>query len=342
MTAKRAPARVFLKGVPDNRLVKIGIEDPFQNAQFTLPGTAAFLKELHDHYAADASIYCPAQLPEKPAFKIPRLPLVNYMADADRYRGALKVAKWIVERSGLPCFNHPAAVAATTRDGVSRALQGIPGLIVPVTVRLKPTRPKDFLAAAEKAGLRYPVLVRLAGTQTGKTLTKIDNTKAWSKIFSLPWGGEEVYLSQFHDFSDNDGLYRKVRVVVIGDQFINRHQMASKGWMIHARSILDGTEAEEIAFIQSFDTAVLPGLKSRLQSIAERLQLDYFGIDLSLRPDGTALLFEANASMSMLAPRVFRQSETFLGILKRLTEAAIALIESPKDWRHPGTPAPHA
>lgn len=330
---------MFLKGIPDNQLVKTHVAEPYSHQQFTLPGTAAFLTELHERYSADPTFCCPHVLPQKPEFKIPRLPLVNYMADADRYRGALGVADWLVKKTGLPCFNHPAAVAATTRDGVSRTLQGIPGLTVPVTVRFKPRRPQDFPEAAEQAGLKYPVLVRLAGTQTGQTLTRIDNSSDWGKIFSIPWGGSEVYLTQFHDFVDNDGLYRKIRVVVIGDQFINRHQMISKGWMIHARSILMGHEEEELSFIQSFDANVLPSLTPRLRSIAERLQLDYFGMDLSLRPDGSALLFEANASMSMLAARVHRQSDVFLAALKRLTDGAISLIESPQRWRHIGSPA---
>ena len=336
MSLKRAPQRVFLKGVPDNRLVKVGIESPYEHAQFTLPGTAAFLKELHDRYAADPSIYCPVKLPEKPQFKIPRLPLVNYMADADRYRGALKVAEWIVQRAKLPCFNHPAAIAATTRDGVARTLQGIPGLVVPKTIRIRPERPKDFLVAAEKAGLKYPVLVRLTGTQTGRTLTKIDNAREWSKLFALPWGGEEIYLSQFHDFIDADGLYRKLRVAVMGDELICRHLMISKDWMIHARSIIEDGHQEENAFFQSFDKDILPALLPRLRAIAERLQLDLFGIDLSLRPDGTLLLFEANASMSLLVNRVYNRSDEFLAVLKRQTDALVALIDDPKRWRHPG------
>lgn len=336
MTASRAPARVFLKGVPDNRLVKIGIEEPFQNAQFTLPGTAAFLKELHDHYAADASIYCPAQLPDKPAFKIPRLPLVNYMADADRYRGALKVAEWIVQRSGLPCFNHPAAVAATTRDGVSRTLQGIPGLIAPLTVRLKPARPKDFLAAAEKAGLRYPVLVRLCGTQTGNSLTRINNAREWSKVFALPWGGTEVYLSQYHEFVDTDGFYRKLRIAVIGDKIFPRHLMTSKEWMIHARSLIPEKNEEDEAFLLTFEKNLLPKIKPCLHSLTERLQLDYFGMDLSLRPDGTLLLFETNASMSLLVNRQYRTTEVFQANRKLLSGTLVALLDQPRQWRHPG------
>lgn len=336
MSVKRAPARVFLKGIPDNHLIKIGIEAPYQNAQFTLPGTAAFLKELGEHYAADPSIYCPPQLPEKPAFKIPRLPLVNYMADADRYRGALKVADWLVKKSGLPCFNHPAAVAATTRDGVSRTLQGIPGLIVPKTVRFKPTQPKDFLTMAEKSGLRYPVLVRLCGTQTGNSLTRINNSREWSKIFTLPWGGAEVYLSQYHEFVDADGLYRKLRIAVIGNKFFPRHLMTSNEWMIHARSLIPEKNEEDEAFLLTFEKNLLPKIRPCLHSLAERLQLDYFGMDLSLRPDGTLLMFETNASMSLLVNRQHRTTEVFQANRKLLSDTLVSLLEQPRQWRHPG------
>lgn len=338
MSTQRAPERLFLKGIPDNHLVKTHVTEPYSHQQFTLPGTAAFLTELHDNFSADPSFCCPPALPPNPSFKLPRLPLVNYMAEGDRYRGALKVAEWIVNKTGLPCFNHPAAVAATTRDGVSRTLQGIPGLIVPTTVRFKPAKPQDFPETAEKAGLKYPVMVRLTGTQTGSTLIRIDNAREWGKIFAIPWGGCEVYLTQFHECADSEGHYRKTRIAVIGNEIIACHQVRATQWLTQVRVSLREGDDDEGVFLERFDTETLPKLEPAIRSISNRLQLDYFGMDLCLQPDESMVLFEATGSMSLLKPARGR-SDILATVTQRLSTTLVRLLQNPKGWRHPGTPA---
>ena len=65
--------------------------------------------------------------------------IVNHIADPDLCSLALDDVAVIVRRTNKPCFNHPAFVARTTRDGVAKLLTGIPGLTVPKTLRIPPS-----------------------------------------------------------------------------------------------------------------------------------------------------------------------------------------------------------
>jgi hypothetical protein len=67
--------------------------------------------------------------------------ILNHIADPDICSQALARVTRIAGQARRPCFNHPTAVAQTTRDGVARLLAGIPRLIVPKTIRAEQTSP---------------------------------------------------------------------------------------------------------------------------------------------------------------------------------------------------------
>jgi hypothetical protein len=55
---------------------------------------------------------------------------------------------------------------------------------------------------------------------------------------------------------------------------------------------------EERLFIEAGFSAFPETLPSLLRVVRERVALDYFGLDCGFWPDGTLILFEANASMN--------------------------------------------
>jgi hypothetical protein len=318
-------------GIPDNQQVGVEIGKTLDHRVLMTPGTAAFRGELDAFFENCQAVYCSATRPTEKEMDLGRLPIINHMADADLYREALKMAEKVIRHNNLPCFNHPSAVAASSRDQVSRRLQGVPGLLAPKTLRFKPTDPRHFPAAMERGGLQYPVLVRLVGTQSGQTLLRIDSMGDWMKVYSIPWGGAEVYLTQFHDFQDADGLYRKLRFAVVGGEVFVRHRMAGSGWMMHSRSRIESRLDEESAFLNAFDTVTRPRLEPVVRAMAERMRLDYFGVDGSLRPDGTFLLFEANASMSLLRD-TFPKPNIFEAHILKIAKALMQLLVQPNRW----------
>jgi hypothetical protein len=60
--------------------------------------------------------------------------------------------------------------------------------------------------------------------------------------------------------------------------------------------------AEEAAFLVDMPGVLGPRAMAALSAIAERLGLDYGGVDFGLSPAGEVLLFEANAGMVIQPP----------------------------------------
>ncbi len=54
------------------------------------------------------------------------------------------------------------------------------------------------------------------------------------KLHRFAFDGEnEFYVTQFLDYQSTDGLYRKMRFLIIGDEVIPRHLILSPSWQIH-------------------------------------------------------------------------------------------------------------
>jgi len=240
----------------------------------------------------------------RPDNRTPRLrsrPMVNYIADADSLSRALAQADKIVAQAGNPpCFNPPKLVARTRRDLISENLSDVPGIRVPRTIRLEPKTPEDFAGAARSHHLSFPLIVRLAGDHNGISTVRVDKPGQWDPIHGLAWQGRAVYLTEFVDYRDEDGLYRKHRIMMVGGKPYILHIYISDQWMIHRRAHLAEHNAEEEQRLAAFDRKVLPHVKPVLDAIHRRIGLDYYGLDLHIGEDGSMLLFEANAAMSYL------------------------------------------
>jgi glutathione synthase/RimK-type ligase-like ATP-grasp enzyme len=74
--------------------------------------------------------------------------------------------------------------------------------------------------------------------------------------------------------------------------------------MVHASSrafmMERDTWEDDVVRFDRLASEVLPPLRPVTREITSRLQLEYYGIDCSLRPDGQMLIFEANANMNVL------------------------------------------
>lgn len=324
---------LFIEGIPDSGLARIASTAEGRKMVVARDGTAGFRPHLPESTKSWPELLLPLPSSTRRT-SLPNAPLINHMADADLYGKALRQLDALVRETGLPCFNAPAAVLETTRDKVAERLGAIAGVRTAKTVRIKPERPGDFPAAAKVHGLNYPVLARLTGTQSGLTMMRIDNADDWDKIFAIPWGGAEVYLSEFIDFADSDGVYRKIRLVMVGGETFVRSRMASRQWLVNADTREDPDTSGEPAWLAAFDTETLPALRDRLTAIAGAIGLDYFGIDCATLVNGDFLVFEANASMTVLQPS--RRSDLKNERVARIRSAVIALLQHPARWRRGG------
>jgi hypothetical protein len=326
---RRIPLNVLF-GLPDDGKALVSVADDGKRLDFTLTGTASIVSFVSKERFAMSTLYLHPgqQIP----VKIGPGPLLNHVADADICSGALGLIEQIVSKVARPCFNAPAAIRRTTRDQVSRALEGIPGLIVPRTIRIPGCPPDEVLAAAQEAALTFPILVRVAGAHGGLEMVRIDKPDDAGRISDLKSGKRPLYVTEFHDFISPDGRYRKSRIAVVGEDIFLRHQVLGESWLLHSASRTLNTEAEEIAAFAGFDAGPGTKLRSLFREIGRRLDLDFFGVDCNLDSSGRVILFEANACMLILK-NTAKSPNMWDAPIARIVKAVEDLMASPERWR---------
>ncbi len=255
--------------------------------------------------------------------------IINEISDPDSHSRALLQAETFRSHfPGVYCLNEPATVRALTRSEVSRRLHGLEGVIMPKTRHFTINSRNDVLDLLERNP--GPVLLRKAGEHNGRNTVLVNAIDEIDRTDCLPLDGSTYYLTDFVDFRSDDGLYRKWRLVVIGGEAYLRHMITGEHWMVHSESRLAAYAHEETLALATFESELKPCIAGTCRRIAEALELDYFGIDCSIRADNALLIFEANPNMNILVntdptPNMFEQPiATILEALNTYLEARIA------------------
>jgi hypothetical protein len=199
-----------------------------------------------------------------------------------------------------PVINQPDRITNTSRTQAYQLLEGIPGLFMPVTARASRAELQRISTAA--LPLRdvlcdgaFPLIVRPVDSHAGRSLAKVDAAEDLEP-YLLATGGDEFFISRFVDYSGQDGLFRKYRIVFIDGVPHAGHMGVSEHWMIHylnagmADSALK--RAEEEAFMNGFEIDFARRHADALRTVAERFALDYLVIDCGETGDGDLLMFE--------------------------------------------------
>jgi len=232
---------------------------------------------------------------------LPRHDLVfNGVGDADLCAPALDAAEAVLRRTEAPVINPPARIRHTGRADIAQRLADLPGVVTPRVIKAR----REDLPAAARAFDR-PFLLRSPGFHTGQNFVRVgeaDDIAASTQ--ALP--GDELLLIQYLDARDAAGRSRKYRVMMIDGRLYPLHLAVSEDWKVHYFTA-DMAErpdhrAEEAAFLQDMESILGARAVAGLQAIADRLALDYAGIDFGLSPDGEVLVFEANATMVINPP----------------------------------------
>ncbi len=246
----------------------------------------------------DADRPMPAELP-------PHDVVFVAISQSDPNQPVLRRLKAWAAMVALPVLNAPERVARLTREGASELLRGAPGLVMPETVRV--IRQQLAGAAANcRPGepmlgtVTFPILVRPVGSHAGKSLARID-MPAEVAAYLLGTVAGEFYVAPFVDYRSPDGRYRKVRIAFIDGRPLVAHMAVSDHWMIHylnANMAADaGKRAEEAKFMAAFDRDFARRHRAALAAIADRVGLEYFGLDCGETQDGRLLVFEADTGM---------------------------------------------
>ena len=166
--------------------------------------------------------------------------------------------------------------------------------------------PRAGLAAAlDRRGFTFPLLLRAPGFHNGRHFVRVETAEGLpAALRELP--GDELTAIQWLDARGADGKYRKYRVMMIGGWLYPLHLAISKHWKIHyvTADMTDDAEhrAEEAEFLRDMPRIFGSHAMAALADIQNAMGLDYAGIDFRLSPSGEILLFEANATMTVVTP----------------------------------------
>ena len=240
----------------------------------------------------------------------------NSISSAEGNTKSLKLLSGILSDKSWSVINHPDHILLTARDKASQILSHIEGVIIPKCFTLAPSSLEEIKRYINDNSISFPFLFRAAVDHGKHSLLRINTPDEISKLECFAFDGEEdYYMTEFIDFASTDGLYRKMRFLVIGDKVVPRHLMISSSWQIHSdHSAVSG---EEIAFLSHVEASVA----KRCLAIKQSFNLDYIGIDCAMDREGNLVIFEANAH-SMIG-----NGKNDLEHQKILEDIQVALIE---------------
>jgi hypothetical protein len=237
-------------------------------------------------------------------------------SDSEECRPALAEIDRLAADWPRPLLNPPSKILNLDRDKLYRLLDGIEGLEIPSTLavsraKLLQVLLSDTELAKVAGGLDFPVIIRPRGSHAGMGLAKIDDVFALGK-YLIKQKGEEFFLARFVDYSSEDGLFRKYRVVVADGKPYACHMAIADQWNIWylnaGMSESESKRLEEATFMHTFDFGFGLRHRSVLKELSDRVGLDYFIIDCAETKTGDLLIFEADNTAvvhNMDSPELF-------------------------------------
>lgn len=325
---------LFLHGIEDSNCVEVHSVTP-EGTKYAMQGNIDLYRDLGHPGMRLHTAVLGGLVPQVPVVRRPHI-VFNCISDADTNRKALALAIDALLPLGLPVLNDPARVLETRRDDVAKKLAGIPGMHIPVTQRIVPQSHREILDTLANGPVRYPALLRRAGTHGGVSMLLLRSAADAPLLERIACDGSDYYLIEFVDFRSADGYYRKMRLVVIDGQVYARHLLVGNEWNVHA-SARDSVmvnqpafAAEEEQFLAAFNAGGNTPWRSAIAEIHRRLGLDYFSIDATELANGSLLMFEANASGNALRQKNPNRFPYLAQHVLRLREAVIGMLLRPR------------
>lgn len=227
------------------------------------------------------------------------------VSESEQNRPLLKHIETLIQSWTRPVINMPQRIAGLARDDVCSVLKSIPGVAMPLSLRIDRRTLEQIGCAAQAISDflddgGFPIIVRPVDSHAGRGLVKLDHPSAVADYLRM-MPESTFYISRFVDYRGPDGLFRKYRIALINGRPFACHMAISEHWMIHylnaGMSESAAKRAEEARFMADFDTAFARRHAATLCTITERMGLDYYGIDCAETADGKLLIFEVDTSM---------------------------------------------
>lgn len=314
---------LFLNGIEDNRNVKISKISKNGNIQWQSRGSTNLNNFLKNNYFTCSKLILDTtsnqELPQQIIHGV-----FNEIADADSHKITLQKAEDFYQAvsSHVPFLNIPSSVMKTTRDNIFKLLQDIDKLHVPKTVKIQPKSPQEIYETIQKEGFELPVIFRQAGDHDGISTIRVNDKSEGFYAFALD--GRNYYLTQYVEYVEKDGLYKKYRLLVVDGKVYLRHVKVSMDWMVYHKTQIENPEkVQQRSARRFFDHE--KAIQKVVNQIHHRLQLDYFGIDCYIDNKMNLLIFEINPSMGVFTKE---KNDIFSKNVDEIRKAVIKMIES--------------
>jgi hypothetical protein len=204
-----------------------------------------------------------------------------------------------------PYMNAPREILKMERDRAGELLSPLPDVAMPQTRRIS-RGVLEQIARGEQPVSEFlpegafPIIVRPVDSHAGQGLVRASSPEEL-----LPYLAEradaEFFLSQFIDYSSEDGLFRKYRIVLMQRKPFLCHMGISENWMVHYPygEMLAHPERrdEEQQAMENFDDGLAQRHARALAAIADQIDLEYFGLDCAESKDGRLVIFEVASAM---------------------------------------------
>ena len=236
--------------------------------------------------------------------------------DADATRQHLENIKASITDWPTPILNHPDQIAGLDRDQLFKNFTDQSSIAIPATIRCDRqtlvsaasghTTPIDKLDCAS-----WPLVIRPVGSHAGHNLEKLDGPADLQSYLSA-CTDSDFFVSEFIDYRGADGQFRKYRIVFVDGHPFPCHMAIADKWNIWYLNAdmqqSPAKRAEEKEFMDNFSNGFALRNKTALSTIAQKIDLDYFGIDCAELPDGRLVVFEADNALivhDMDPPQLF-------------------------------------
>ncbi len=243
---------------------------------------------------SDVVLYSLYIVPGQPLPPIPDHDIaILTVGESDRDRPVLREVERLTQSWPCPVLNQPARVVGLSREGLCGLLRDIPGVLMAPTIRVG--RVEFTNSAAD-----FPFIARPVGSHAGQGLAKIESA-ADIDTYLAEQAENDFFLSPYVDYRSADGQFRKYRLVWIDRQPYPCHMAIADQWKVwYYNAGMEASEAkrkEEEQFLCAFDEGFGKRHYATLSAMAERLDLDYVGIDCAELPDGRLVVFEGDISL---------------------------------------------
>ena len=254
--------------------------------------------QVHRFTIARDNILRPDALP-------PHSLILNTIADADVEGSSLKSLGTYLERHPEAIIiNKPDRVADTARDRNAERLADIEGLVFPRTerVRFENASPDKVARKIDELAFDYPFLIRRVGTQTGRSFARIRNRQDLDDYVKERLNAT-YFIIRYRKILWQGRLFRKLRLFHIDGAFFPVVCHLDKVWNVHGgnrKTIMRGDEtlmAEEKSFLNVWKSYVGAANVDRIETVAERTGLEFFGMDFTIDEDGSLFIYELNPAM---------------------------------------------